>query len=51
MPLGRWELARSRLPLAAFLEGTREVKNTGGFTWVRDTVPTKDLKTVFRATP
>lgn len=43
--------ALSRLALAAFLKGAREMKDAGGFTWVRDTVPTKDLKTVFRATP
>jgi hypothetical protein len=27
------------------------MKDAGGFTWVRDTVPTKDLKSVFLATP
>jgi 2-methylisocitrate lyase-like PEP mutase family enzyme len=43
--------ALSRLALAAFLKGAREMKDAGGFTWVRDTVPTKDLKTVFRAAP
>lgn len=43
--------ALSRLALAAFLKGAREMKDAGGFTWVRDTVPTKDLKTVFGATP
>jgi 2-methylisocitrate lyase-like PEP mutase family enzyme len=43
--------ALSRLALAAFLKGAREMKDAGGFTWVRDTVPTKDLKAVFRATP
>jgi 2-methylisocitrate lyase-like PEP mutase family enzyme len=43
--------ALSRLALAAFLKGAREMKDTGGFTWVRDTVPTKDLKAVFRAAP
>ena len=43
--------ALSRLALAAFLKGAREMKDAGGFTWVRDTVPTRDLKTVFRATP
>ena len=40
--------ALSRLALAAFLKGAREMKEHGGFTWVRETVPTKDLKTVFR---
>ena len=40
--------ALSRLALAAFLRGAREMRDTGGFTWVRDTVPTKELKTVFQ---
>ena len=39
--------ALSRLALAAFLDGAREMKETGGFTWVRNTVPTKELKAVF----
>jgi len=39
--------ALSRLALAAFLDGAREMKEQGGFTWVRRTVPTKDLKAVF----
>jgi 2-methylisocitrate lyase-like PEP mutase family enzyme len=39
--------ALSRLALAAFLDGAREMKDTGGFTWVRRTVPTKELKHVF----
>jgi 2-methylisocitrate lyase-like PEP mutase family enzyme len=43
--------ALSRLALAAFLRGAREMKDAGGFTWVRDTVPTRDLKAVFRAAP
>ncbi len=38
----------SRLALAAFMKGAREMK-TGGFTWVRDAMPTKDLKAVFKA--
>jgi 2-methylisocitrate lyase-like PEP mutase family enzyme len=42
--------ALSRLALAAFLRGAREMKDRGGFTWVRDTVPTRDLKAVFTAT-
>ena len=37
----------SRLALGAFLKGAREMKETGGFTWVRDAVPTKELKAVF----
>ena len=40
--------ALSRLALAAFLNGAREMKDKGTFTWVRDTVPTRELKTVFR---
>ena len=40
--------ALSRLALAAFMKGAREMKDQGGFTWVRDTMPTKDLKAVFR---
>jgi 2-methylisocitrate lyase-like PEP mutase family enzyme len=39
--------ALSRLALAAFLDGAREMKDQGGFTWVRRAVPTKDLKAVF----
>ena len=33
--------ALSRLALAAFLKGAREMKERGGFTWMRDTVPAK----------
>ena len=40
--------ALSRLALAAFLEGAREMKERGGFTWMRRTVPTGELKSVFR---
>jgi 2-methylisocitrate lyase-like PEP mutase family enzyme len=40
--------ALSRLALAAFLKGAREMKEQGGFTWVRDTVPTRELQPVFR---
>jgi 2-methylisocitrate lyase-like PEP mutase family enzyme len=39
--------ALSRLALAAFLKGAREMKEAGRFTWVRETVPTKDLKAIF----
>ena len=39
--------ALSRLALAAFLKGAREMKDRGGFTWVRDTVPSKELKAIF----
>ena len=37
----------SRLALAAFLRGAREMKETGGFTWSRDTVTGKELKGIF----
>lgn len=40
--------ALSRLALAAFLEGAREMKTSGGFTWVRRTVSSKELKAVFK---
>jgi 2-methylisocitrate lyase-like PEP mutase family enzyme len=43
--------ALSRLALAAFLEGAREMKDRGGFTWVRRTVPTRELKAIFTAPP
>ena len=39
--------ALSRLALGAFLKGAREMKEAGGFTWIRDIVPTKELKAVF----
>jgi alkylhydroperoxidase family enzyme len=41
--------ALSRLALAAFLRGARETKDKGGFAWVRDTVPSKELKAIFPA--
>jgi 2-methylisocitrate lyase-like PEP mutase family enzyme len=40
--------ALSRLALAAFLKGAREMAERGAFTWMRDTVPSKELKDVFR---
>jgi 2-methylisocitrate lyase-like PEP mutase family enzyme len=40
--------ALSRLALASFLDGAREMKDNGTFTWVRRTVPSKDLKAVFK---
>jgi 2-methylisocitrate lyase-like PEP mutase family enzyme len=40
--------ALSRLALAAFLKGAREMKERGGFTWVRDTVPSRELKPIFQ---
>jgi 2-methylisocitrate lyase-like PEP mutase family enzyme len=43
--------ALSRLALAAFMKGAREMAERGGFTWMRDTVPTKELKDVFRRWP
>jgi 2-methylisocitrate lyase-like PEP mutase family enzyme len=41
--------ALSRLALAAFMKGAREMKEMGAFTWIRDAMPTTDLKAVFRA--
>lgn len=40
--------ALSRLALAAFMKGAREMKDKGGFTWMRDTISTKELKPIFR---
>jgi 2-methylisocitrate lyase-like PEP mutase family enzyme len=40
----------SRLALAAFLEGAREMKDTGGFTWLRDMLPIGELRSIFTAT-
>jgi 2-methylisocitrate lyase-like PEP mutase family enzyme len=40
--------ALSRLALAAFMKGAREMKEKGGFTWIREIMPTSDLKAVFR---
>ncbi|HEX9821186.1 MAG TPA: isocitrate lyase/phosphoenolpyruvate mutase family protein [Methylomirabilota bacterium] len=40
--------ALSRLALAAFLRGAREMKDRGTFTWVRDTVPSREIKPIFR---
>jgi 2-methylisocitrate lyase-like PEP mutase family enzyme len=39
--------ALSRLALAAFMKGAREMKDKGGFAWVREAMPGKDLKAVF----
>jgi len=41
--------ALSRLALAAFIEGAREMKDAGGFTWVRKTVPSKELKAMWES--
>jgi 2-methylisocitrate lyase-like PEP mutase family enzyme len=43
--------ALSRLALAAFMKGAREMAERGGFTWMRDTVPSTELKDVFRRWP
>jgi len=40
--------ALSRLALAGFLAGAREMAEWGAFTWMRDTVPTRELKAVFK---
>jgi 2-methylisocitrate lyase-like PEP mutase family enzyme len=39
----------SRLGLAAFLKGAREMRDTGGFTWLRDIVPAGELRAIFTA--
>jgi len=41
----------SRLALGAFMKGAREMRETGGFTWIRDALPTKELKEVFSGAP
>jgi 2-methylisocitrate lyase-like PEP mutase family enzyme len=41
--------ALSRLALAAFMKGAQEMKDQGGFTWVRVAIPTTYLKAVFGA--
>ena len=43
--------ALARLALAAFLRGAREMKDRGGFSWVRDTAPTRELRAMFTAKP
>jgi 2-methylisocitrate lyase-like PEP mutase family enzyme len=40
--------ALSRLALAAFMKGAREMKDEGRFTWMNNTMATRDLKKVFR---
>jgi 2-methylisocitrate lyase-like PEP mutase family enzyme len=37
----------SRLALAAFLRGARELRDRGALTWMRDTVPSGDLREAF----
>jgi 2-methylisocitrate lyase-like PEP mutase family enzyme len=39
--------ALSRLALAAFLKGAREMKDRGSFTYMRDTVPSAELREIF----
>ena len=39
--------ALSRLALAAFLKGAREMKEQGSFTYMRDTVPSAELRQAF----
>jgi 2-methylisocitrate lyase-like PEP mutase family enzyme len=39
--------ALSRLALAAFLKGAREMKEQGAFTYMRDTVPSVELRRAF----
>jgi 2-methylisocitrate lyase-like PEP mutase family enzyme len=39
--------ALSRLALAAFMKGARDMK-AGSFAWMRETLPTSELKKVFR---
>jgi 2-methylisocitrate lyase-like PEP mutase family enzyme len=41
----------NRLALAAFLKGAREMKDQGGFTWMRDTVSSREIKPIFRSLP
>ena len=43
--------ALNRLALAAFVKGAKEMKEQGGFTWVRETFPTRELKAIFRERP
>jgi len=39
--------ALSRLAFAAVLEAAQEMKAQGGFTWMRSTMPTKEVKRIF----
>ena len=41
--------ALSRLALAAFLKGAREMTEQGSFTYMRDTVPSAELRQIFAA--
>jgi 2-methylisocitrate lyase-like PEP mutase family enzyme len=40
----------SRFALAAFLEAARQMKDHGGFTWLRGAVPGRDLRAIFTGT-
>jgi 2-methylisocitrate lyase-like PEP mutase family enzyme len=40
--------ALSRLALGAFMKGAREMRETGGFTWMRETISSGELKPAFR---
>jgi 2-methylisocitrate lyase-like PEP mutase family enzyme len=40
--------ALSRLAFAAVLEAAQEMKERGGFTWVASTMPTKEVKRIFK---
>lgn len=39
----------SRLALAAFAQGARDMKERGGFIWLRSTVPSRELRAIFSA--
>ena len=41
--------ALSRLALAAFLAGARALRDRGDFSWLRDTVPSRELWAIFSA--
>lgn len=43
--------ALSRLALAGFLKGAREMADRGTFTWVRETAPSRELKAIFGRWP
>jgi 2-methylisocitrate lyase-like PEP mutase family enzyme len=39
--------ALSRLALAAFMKGAREMRESGGFTWLHDAMPAREFTAVF----
>lgn len=41
----------SRLALAAFLAGAREMQDRGGFTWLREAISSRELRAIFAAGP